>query len=164
MPLARNRTDCRIVYSSIEYTNWVCGELAAMLYTPLQTNAATAARPTIITAHRVAKIFFIFNAMATAACTKAPSDVERGRRLAEQYQCGTCHVIPGVNGAHGIVAVTLESVGQRSYIAGRIPNTREHLVRWIVEPAALVPGTLMPSMGVTPDDARDIAAYLGQLR
>jgi len=101
---------------------------------------------------------------ATAACSNAPSDVERGRRLAEQYQCGTCHVIPGVNGANGVVAVTLESAGQRSYIAGRIPNTREHLVRWIVEPAALVPGTLMPSMGVTPDDARDIAAYLGQLR
>ncbi len=111
--------------------------------------------------HRALAIVF---SIATAACTNAPSDVERGRRLAEQYQCGTCHVIPGVNGANGVVAVTLKSAGQRSYIAGRIPNTREHLVHWIVEPAALVPGTLMPSMGVTPDDARDIAAYLAQLR
>ena len=98
------------------------------------------------------------------ACSNASSDVERGRELAQQYQCGTCHVIPGVNAAKGTVAVTLESFGQRSYIAGHVPNTRENLVRWIVEPAAVVPGTLMPSMGVTPTMRATIAAYLMQLR
>ena len=36
----------------------------------------------------------------------------------------------------------------------------ENLVRWIIDPSAVVPGTLMPSMGVTPADARAIAAYL----
>ncbi len=106
----------------------------------------------------------ILSSIALAGCSNGPRDVERGRQLAEQYQCGTCHAIPGVNGATGRVAVTLESFGLRSYIAGHVPNTREHLVRWIMEPASLVPGTLMPSMGVTAADGRDIAAYLGQLR
>ena len=104
------------------------------------------------------------SSVALAGCKNAASDAERGRQLAQRYQCGTCHVIPGVNGAIGNVAITLASFGQRSYIAGHVPNTHEHLVRWIVNPAAVVPGTLMPSMGVTPDDARDIAAYLSQLR
>ena len=106
----------------------------------------------------------ILTTVALAGCENAAGNSERGRQLAQRYQCGTCHIIPGVNGAIGHVAVTLKSFGLRSYIAGHVPNTAEHLARWIVNPAAVVPGTLMPSMGVTPDDARDIAAYLGQLR
>ncbi len=106
----------------------------------------------------------ILLSIVSAACLNASSEVEPGRKLAEQYQCGTCHVIPGVNAAKGSVAVTLESFGRRSYIAGHVPNNNNNLVRWIVDPAAVVPGTLMPSMGVTADDARAIADYLMQLR
>jgi cytochrome c2 len=108
--------------------------------------------------------FVILLSIASAGCSNASSDAERGRKLAQQYQCGTCHKIPGVNAANGTVAVTLESFGLRSYIAGRVPNTDENLARWLIDPAAVVPGTLMPNMGVTPGDARDIAAYLRRLR
>lgn len=101
---------------------------------------------------------------AAAAQGSDVPDVERGRALLAQYQCGRCHTVPGVAGARGRVAVTLESFGRRSYIAGRVPNTEAHLVAWIVQPAALIPGTAMPSMGVSADDARDIAAYLRGLR
>ncbi|MBC8119688.1 MAG: c-type cytochrome [Burkholderiaceae bacterium] len=97
------------------------------------------------------------------ACSHAPA-AERGRALTQQYQCGSCHTIPGVNAANGQVAVTLESFGRRSYIAGHVPNTSENLVLWIVMPNQVVPGTTMPSMGVTPEDAKAIAAYLGRLR
>lgn len=106
----------------------------------------------------------ILLSVTSSACTNASSDAERGRELAQQYQCGSCHKIPGVNAANGTVAVTLESFGLRTYIAGRVPNNGENLTRWIINPAAVVPGTLMPSMGVTPGDARAIAAYLLQLR
>lgn len=87
-----------------------------------------------------------------------------GRLLIERYQCGTCHTVPGVNAAAGRVAVTLESFGLRSYIAGHVPNTQDNLVRWIMDPHTVVPGTLMPDMGVTLTDAQQIAAYLRQLR
>lgn len=105
-----------------------------------------------------------------AACLPSPQgrqasgDAERGRRLIAQYQCGECHSVPGVEEARGTRAVTLEAFGLRSYIAGRVPQQPEVLVRWIVEPAAVVPGTTMPAMGVSERDARDIAAYLGGLR
>lgn len=59
---------------------------------------------------------------------------------------------------------TLEAFGRRSYIAGRIPNQGDNLARWIVEPSALVFDTTMPSMGVSPAQARDMAAYLGSLK
>ena len=91
-------------------------------------------------------------------------DAERGRRLMAQYQCGRCHAIPGVAGARGKLAVPLDAFGARSYIAGRIPNRAVTLVRWIVDPPSLVPGTAMPNLGVSAAEAHDIAAYLGRLR
>lgn len=90
-------------------------------------------------------------------------DAALGLRLLTQYQCGSCHAIPGVPAARGINGPSLQAFGQRSYIAGRVPNFPDALAQWIVAPAALVPGTTMPSMGVSPDDARHMAAYLGQL-
>ena len=91
-------------------------------------------------------------------------DAERGRLLMAQYQCGRCHAIPGVAGARGRLAVPLDAFGARSYIAGRIPNRPAALVRWIVDPPSLVPGTAMPNLGVSAREAHDIAAYLGRLR
>ncbi|WP_438999568.1 c-type cytochrome [Variovorax beijingensis] len=89
-----------------------------------------------------------------------PAQRERGRLLLAQYQCGSCHTIPDVQAARGRTGPTLAAFGRRSYIAGQVPNSPDALVRWIVAPATVVPGTLMPAMGVSPDDARDMAAYL----
>ena len=94
----------------------------------------------------------------------AAADAEQGRRLLTQYQCGRCHAIPGVAAARGRLAVPLAAFGARSYIAGRLPNNREILARWIVDPPSLVPGTLMPNLGVSPDEASRMAAYLMRLR
>ena len=102
--------------------------------------------------------------MAGCAPSEAGDTAERGRRLLEQYQCGSCHRIPDVPGARGGVGPPLDHFGMRSYIAGHLPNRPETLARWIADPAALVPGTLMPDMGVSDADARDMAAYLHSLK
>ena len=96
----------------------------------------------------------------------APSEQrdEAGRALLAQYQCGSCHVIPGVPAARGNFGPTLEAFGVRAYIAGEIPNTAPLLQRWLQQPSALVPGTLMPTMGASADDAKAMAAYLLALR
>lgn len=90
--------------------------------------------------------------------------VARGARLLDQYQCGTCHAIPGVPGARGVIGPPLNDFGRRSYIAGQIPNRADLLAQWIVDPRNMIPATTMPSMGVSPDDARDMAAYLHSLQ
>lgn len=90
--------------------------------------------------------------------------IERGRALLAQYQCGSCHAIPGVPASQGRVAGGLKAWGQRSYIAGRLPNRPDVLAQWIVAPQALVPGTAMPAMGVSPADAQAMAAYLFSLQ
>jgi len=92
------------------------------------------------------------------------ANAERGAGLLAQYQCGRCHRIPGIVASPGTLASNLESFGRRSYIAGRIPNEDAALVRWIMDPAAVAPGTLMPDLGVNAADARDMTAYLRRLR
>ena len=113
-------------------------------------------------------VLTVLLAGAVQAQSPAPASprasVERGKALLAQYQCGACHTIPGVPAAGGELAQTLRAWGRRSYIAGRLPNRPEVLARRITDPQALVPGTAMPSMGVSPADAQAMAAYLFSLQ
>ncbi len=90
-------------------------------------------------------------------------DVERGRRALRDYGCGSCHKIDGVPGAVSYVGPPLDGWAVRQYIAGTLPNTPDNLIRWIMHPQAIEPGTAMPDMDVTEQDARDMSAYLYSL-
>jgi cytochrome c2 len=90
----------------------------------------------------------------------AGADIERGRALMAQYQCGRCHRAADVPGADGAAAPPLDDFGRRSYVAGTLPNLPGPLQRYLLDPAAAVPGTTMPDLGLQPADARDIAGYL----
>jgi cytochrome c1 len=85
---------------------------------------------------------------------------QRGEQLIRQYGCGSCHTIPGIRAADGVVAPPLSYFSRRTFIAGQLPNTAENLVRWLRDPPAVEPGTAMPVLGLTEQQARDIAAYL----
>jgi cytochrome c2 len=87
-------------------------------------------------------------------------DPDGGKRLIERYGCGTCHRIPGVKGADGRVGPSLDDFRDVRYIAGQIANNPDNAIRWIVDPQKVEPGTVMPKLGVTDDQARDIVAYL----
>ncbi len=94
-------------------------------------------------------------------------DVQLGLRLVTQYQCGACHVIPGVQGADGKsdgAGPSLDYIGRLSYIAGGIPNQPANMVQWLRVPHAVKPGTEMPPMGLTEQEARHMAAFLYTLR
>ena len=86
--------------------------------------------------------------------------LSNGRRLIASYGCGSCHSIPYVPGANSMAGPPLNCFYQRSYIAGRLPNTRANLIRWIRNPQQVEPGTAMPDLGVSEEEADDIAAYL----
>jgi cytochrome c1 len=91
-------------------------------------------------------------------------DANRGKEAIVAYGCGSCHNIPGIAGARGMVGPPLDHFGQRAYIAGEVPNTADFLIRWITVPQSIEPGTAMPNLGVSDGRARDIAAYLLSLR
>lgn len=58
----------------------------------------------------------------------------------------------------------LQGIAGRSYLAGRLENTGPEMIRWIQHPRAIVPGNVMPELGVPEQEARDMAAYLYTLR
>lgn len=90
-------------------------------------------------------------------------DAERGKRALFQYACNACHSIPGVTGAQVHVGPPLEGIARRTMIAGTLANTQENLVLWLRATQRVKPLTAMPQLGVSEQDARDIAAYLGTL-
>jgi len=78
----------------------------------------------------------------------------------KQSGCPACHTSAGIAGAGGRVGPPLTGVGGRSYLAGRISNTPEHMIRWLLDPQSVDSLTAMPATGLTELEARDVAAYL----
>ena len=96
--------------------------------------------------------------LALAACHGAGRYAEAKALIASH--CAACHTVPGVPGAAGKVGPSLAGVAGRQIIAGRFTNNRTTMVRWIMHPQQMAPGTAMPEMGLTQDQATQIAGYL----
>jgi cytochrome c2 len=115
-------------------------------------------------------------ASASAACTGLPgcrpaltADMQpqqarggdaQARLALRQYACIACHRVPGVVGPDTHVGPPLQDFARREVLPGGLPNTQENLVRWLLAPHNLHPGTAMPDMGLTEHHARLIATYL----
>jgi cytochrome c len=91
-------------------------------------------------------------------------DVQNGLLIIERSGCGSCHHISGVPNSDGLVGPPLDHFAKRTMVAGLLPNTPDHLIRWLRFPQSVVPGNVMPDMGLTEDQARDVAAYLYSLK
>lgn len=111
----------------------------------------------------------IFTLAACASPRPAPhqqlpgTNPSAGRTALVAYGCGGCHTIPGVENANSRVGPSLAGIAAQSYIAGKLPNTADNMVRWIRDPQGIDPGVVMPNLGVTEQQARDMAAYLYSL-
>src|SRR3954449_2383209 len=110
--------------------------------------------------------FFLagFDAKSEGGPANFSGDPKRGAVLIRQYGCGGCHFIPGIVDATGNVGPPLLHVGTRTYIAGFFSNSPESMAQWIQDPQKALPGNAMPRMGVTPQDSRDITAFLYTLK
>lgn len=119
---------------------------------------------------RTIRALVAVSAVASAGCRRAQAipvpggDAQRGKAAIAAMGCGACHVIGGISLAHGEVGPPLDGVARRAIIGGALPNTPENMMRWIEDPPAIAPNTAMPNLGVTPQSARDIVAYLYTLK
>ena len=119
---------------------------------------------------RTTRALVAASAVAGAGCQRAEAvaipggDPQRGKAAIAAMGCGACHVIGGMALAHGEVGPPLNGVARRAIIGGALPNTPENMMLWIQDPPAIAPNTAMPNLGVTPQSARDIVAYLYTLK
>ena len=112
----------------------------------------------------------VLAALGAAGCAADPltrsqqvgeGSADLGRDLLVDYGCVACHNVPGIRDqSPAWVGPPLDHWGQRSYIAGSLNNNEANLVRWITDPQGVEEGTAMPDLGVTEQDAQNIAAYL----
>lgn len=127
--------------------------------------------------HQHAKMGFMVVAepmekfLAWVARQRAPApepdngEKRRGRDVFLANDCVTCHTIRGT-GAGSRVGPELTHVGSRLTIAaGTLPNTRDQLARWVLDPPAFKPGTRMPAHHNLPGAERQaLITYLRSLR
>lgn len=97
---------------------------------------------------------------ASAAAAPTAGDAAVGRDRIDQYACLACHRIPGFDGPQGSLGPSLEGIGRRALIGGRVPNDPQTMTAFLQDPQAVDPQSRMMSIGVTAEDARHIAAYL----
>ena len=112
-------------------------------------------------------VFFSFALLVLSGCqgqltrsSVSEGDPQRGAAAIYRYGCGSCHTIAKLRYAHGLVGPPLTNMNARMFVAGMLPNTPVDLMQWIQYPQRVKPGTAMPNLDVTPQDAADIAAYL----
>jgi cytochrome c1 len=124
-------------------------------------------------ASRMALLLIVIAAVATFGCgssvvTQAEQltggSVSRGKTAIGKYGCAACHTIPGIEGATAVVGPPLSNIAVRKYLAGHLVNTPDNMIKWIQHPQTIDPKNVMPEMGITDQDARDITAFLYTLR
>jgi cytochrome c len=102
--------------------------------------------------------------LLTTSCRREAQAEQIAAAAVARYGCGSCHIIPGVSGAFGLAGPPLAGIGNRIYIAGVLQNTGPNMIRWIENPPGVDEHTVMPNLGVTHQDAVDIAGYLYTLK
>jgi cytochrome c2 len=124
----------------------------------------TAKTPRSSPALRHALVAAVLLSSVTLVHAHADENFQNAKRMIRSYGCGSCHEIPGVEGATGQVGPPLAGMGNRVFIAGMLENSRSNMVRWISNPQSVVPGNAMPNMNIPPAEADEIASYLETLR
>ena len=90
--------------------------------------------------------------------------VRNGREVFLHSTCVMCHTIQGTTAA-ARVGPDLTHVASRSRIASEIiPNTPAAMARWLHDPPAEKPGSLMPNLHLSDKDVNALVAYLGTLK
>jgi cytochrome c oxidase subunit 2 len=74
------------------------------------------------------------------------------------------HSIQG-SGASASIGPDLTHLASRSFLAATaLPNTADNLKRWVADPPAIKPGTVMPAAALGPDELNALTAYLASLK
>ncbi len=98
-----------------------------------------------------------------------PAVVEGDTSVRETFanSCAPCHDLRGVYESgtfRGDFGPDLTHIAARREIgAGTLPNTREAMGRWILDPHGVKPGNRMPAVGVDAEELTEIVDFLMEL-
>ncbi|MES2841328.1 MAG: c-type cytochrome [Pseudomonadota bacterium] len=116
--------------------------------------------------------WLVLACISLAACDGPPdrtptlgdADAAKGRLLVTEKGCVACHTFPDVKWPRGGLGPSLHDFARQGLIAGRLPNQPGVLMQFVRNAPGLVPGTAMPAITMTDQEARDVTAYLLTLK
>ncbi len=74
--------------------------------------------------------------------------------------CGACHMLSTVPGAVGTIGPALDGVASRDLIASTLELSLDNFKTWLANPAAVKPGTAMPTLGLAAEEIDVLSAWL----
>lgn len=89
--------------------------------------------------------------------------IQRGEEIARMNGCMWCHTVDGNIGTSNGIGPDLNGWPETRLIAGQVENQPENLIQFLMNPQSVAPGSGMPSVGLTEDEARDVASWLYSL-
>jgi len=94
----------------------------------------------------------------------ADSLAKHGYDVFMERTCIMCHTISGTQAGSGVGPELTHIASRPSIAAGSLPNTRENLARWILNPQLIKPGVRMPPNALSPADMNALVDYLETLK
>ena len=97
---------------------------------------------------------------AEPAREPADASSQRGERVFTEVGCAACHSVRGTEAAGDLGPDLTHLADRRTLGAATLPNDRDHLADWILDPQAVKPGNLMPPTPIDDDALADLLDYL----
>lgn len=101
-----------------------------------------------------------------APTTSGPPTAEQGKTLVSAKGCIACHTIAGTSTS--TIGPCLSDVGDSAKHAkiagGALDNNEANKKRWLANPPAVKPGTLMPNLNLSTGEIDSLIAYLDTLK
>jgi len=98
------------------------------------------------------------------ALTPTDALARRGKEVFLASPCVMCHAISGTPAGSRIGPDLTHLASRRTLAAGTLPNTRDNLIGWIVNPQVIKPGVRMPPNQFSGPDLLALVAYLETLK
>jgi cytochrome c oxidase subunit 2 len=100
-----------------------------------------------------------------ASAASPPTDsARRGRDVFLGSTCVMCHAVQGTPAGSRAGPDLTHLASRRTLGAASLPNNRDNLTAWVLDPASVKPGTRMPSHKFSPDDLHALLDYLEALK
>lgn len=102
----------------------------------------------------------ILTSSQDARVEETGGNVARGEDLVAKHGCLACHSVSGMPSVANGYGPDLDGFANNRLIAGQAENTPETLIQFLLDPNSVVPGTAMPTVNISEEDARDITSWL----
>ncbi len=87
-----------------------------------------------------------------------------GREVFLSQTCVNCHRVRGTSAAGTYAPDLTHMMSRQTLASGIVPNTREELRKWLVDPQQTKSGCLMPAFRLSESNVDQLVNYLSSLK